>query len=333
VDVAWDAVVVGGGVAGLAAATWLGRHRRRVLVVDRGEPRNRWVDEAHGYLGLDGIGPAELIERARRDLARYRTVTVADSGVVALRSTRCDAPDRPGAAFEVVTDDGTVGSRRLVLATGAADVLPAVEGLSTHYGADVVLCPACDGYEAEGRRVVVLGWGPHVPAFALGLLDWAASVTVLTLGRPCEADPETVAALVAVGIDVIEAPAVAFAGVRGDLRGVSLADGRLIECQRAFASIEVRPATGLAVQLGCRLDDDGYVVIDDEGETTVAGVYAAGDCVPGTQLLQVAAAQGAVAGIACAVSLRGEPAVPGAPTPAPTVVDVLPPSSATSWRS
>jgi len=121
------------------------------------------------------------------------------------------------------------------------------------------------------------------------------------------------------GIDVIEAPAIAFVGTRGALTGVQLGGGRELPCQLAFFSIAHHPRNQLAVGLGCELTPEGCVRVDEHGETTVPGVYAAGDLVPGYQLVQVAAAKGTTAGVGCAVSLREEPPLPGAPPRAPDV--------------
>jgi thioredoxin reductase len=300
----YDAVVVGGGPAGLAAALWLARYRRRVVVVDSAEYRNRWVDQAHGYLGFDPVDPAELRERARRDLERYPEATVVAGRVVSAR--------REAAEFVLALSEGAedgpheLRAKRVVLATGVSDQFPDVERFFEHYGADVFHCPTCDGYEAKGKDVVAFGWSEEVTGFALTLAGWASSVTVVTDGRRFEGDDDCRARLGASGIEVLEDEAAAFIGERGALEGVRLRGGRVLPCALAFFSIAHRYHGDLADQLGCRRTDEGCVVVEGEGCTTVPGVYAAGDLVPGLQLIQVAAASGAVAGVACARSLRGE---------------------------
>jgi thioredoxin reductase len=203
------------------------------------------------------------------------------------------------------------------------DALPDVEGFDTHYGADVFHCPTCDGYEAEGRQVTVFGWTAQVAGFALELLDWAAEVTVVTNGQRFEGGEARRRTLARHGVDVREDDAVELVGPRGNLQGVRLADGDHVECQLVFFSIAHHPSTRLATQLGCDLDGDGHVWVDECNETSVAGVYAAGDLAPGLQLIQVAAAQGATAGTRCALSLRGEPGASDAPAPGPDVESEL----------
>ena len=301
-----DTIVLGGGVAGLAAATWIARYRRSVVVLDGGRPRNRWVDRSHGYLGFDPVDPGELTGRAREQLERY------DEASVRSGSARRAWSDDDG-AFVVELEGGErLAGRRLVLATGVEDRFPEVERFFEHYGASVFHCPTCDGYEARDSSVVVFGWNEDVTGFALTLLGWARDVTVVTDGRPFEGDEGCRRRLAGAGIPLLEDDAVELLGPRGSLEGVRLRSGEVLSCRTAFFSIAHEPRTELARQLGCRLTAEGCVDVDDDGATSVPGVYAAGDVTPGLQLIQVAAAKGATAGVACARSLRGEGGMPDA---------------------
>jgi thioredoxin reductase len=311
-----DAVVVGGGPAGLAAATWLGRYRRRTLVVDAGDHRNKLVGTTHGYLTRDGVPPREVLDAARRDLEQYDDVELVAGEVHEVRGSI--------GGFEVVTDDATHRALRVVLATGVVDELPRVGNVLEHYGESLFHCPSCDGYEGRDRDVVVLGWSEHVVGFALTLLDWSRSITLVTDGHAFEGDAEHRAVLARHGIPVIELGATELVGTRGDLRAVRLADGTELPCQLAFFSIAHHPRNQLAIALGCRTTEEGCVWVDEHGQTSVAGVYAAGDIVPGYQLVQVATAKGTIAGVACATSLRVEPPLPGGPERAPDLDDALP---------
>lgn len=291
-----DAIVIGGGPAGLSAASWLGRYRRSVLLLDAGDQRNLVTHAIHGYLGIDPCKPADFLERAREGFLRYPHAE--------LRAVSVTAVSGSSGAFVVETDEGTERARRLVLATGVRDIYPDVEGFFDHYGETVFHCPSCDGYEARDRRVVVFGWSDHVTGFARDLLTWASSVAIVTEGPSLRADDEQRAQLRAAGIEVFEDDAIALLGDPGKLEGVKLRGGDTVPCEYAFFSFAHVPRSEIAASLGCELDDEGYVVIDRDSATTVDGVYAAGDCTPGTQLVQVAAAQGTNAGIKCAMSLR-----------------------------
>jgi thioredoxin reductase len=292
----YDAIVVGGGPAGLAAAVWLARYRRRALVLDPGGHRNQSVEHVHGYLGLDGQSAASVLGAMRADLARYPQAR--------LRRARAVDARRQGDGFALDVDDMTLWTRRVVLATGVRDVPPQVAGFEEHYGAGAFHCPTCDGYEARARRVVVFGWGAGVVEFALELLEWASVVTVVTDGRNFRGDDEDRSRLAADRVAVLEDEAVELVGTRGALRAVRLAGGDTLECEYVFFSIGHEPVNELAVTLGCDLTPEGCVEVDENGATSVPGVYAAGDVTPGLQLVQVAAAKGTIAGVACAESLR-----------------------------
>jgi thioredoxin reductase len=296
-----DAIVVGGGPAGLSAALWLARYRWTVVVLDSGDHRNRWVEQSHGYLGEDPVRPASLLERAREQLGAYPATEVRAARVASSRREE-------DGTFTLVLEGDPIPlrSRRLVLATGVKDRFPEVTGFFDHYGASVFHCPTCDGYEARDAQIVVFGWNAEVTDFTATLTGWASGVTVVTDGRPFEGDEDARRRLAEVGAEVLEDDATELVGKRGRLEGVRLASGRRLDCQLAFFSIAHLPNTALAEELGCDLTGEGCIEVDHEAATTVAGVFAAGDVTPGLQLIQVAAAKGTTAGVACARSLRGE---------------------------
>src|SRR6059058_4486038 len=237
-----DVVVVGGGVAGLAAATWLGRYRRDTVVVDSGDYRAASVDLSHGYLGRDPQHPMQLLATAREQLAAYKTVEIRRGRVTAAR--------KDGECFVIDVDDGsTLRCARVVLATGVADACPDLENFDEHYGASAFHCPACDGFDAAGRDVVAFGWDERLVGFAATLLDWARSVTVLTSGRRFAGDEACQDVLHRHGIEVVETPAVRLLGSRGRLEGVELADGRVVPAALFFFSVDHEPRTGLAEML------------------------------------------------------------------------------------
>jgi thioredoxin reductase len=302
-----DAVVVGGGAAGLAAASWLGRYRRSVVVLDGEDYRSKQVERSHGYLGRDPQKPVELIARGREEVLAYPTASIRTGQVEHLAQ-------RDDGLFEVGED---LLAHRVVLACGVKDAFPEVEGFGEHYGASVFHCPACDGYEARDRDVVALGWDPHLVGFSATLLNWARSVTVVTNGHRFAGDDSCREVLAGNGSDLVEEDAVRFVGERGDLQGLELQSGRVIPTSLVFFSVAHQPRTELAAALGCELDEEGYVRVDAEGQTSVPGVFAAGDLTPGLQLVQCAAAGGAVAGVGAAQSLFGTKGAPTSPEPAP----------------
>ncbi len=167
------------------------------------------------------------------------------------------------------------------------------------------------------RDVVALGWDAHLAGFASTMLNWARPVTVVTNGHHFDGAESCRSLLASHDIELVEEDAVRLLGARGSMEGLGLQSGRLLTTSLVFFSIAHEPRTWLATSLGCRLDEQGYVVVDAEGQTSVQGVYAAGDLTPGLQLVQVAASSGAVAGVGAAQSLFGTPGAPSSPTPAP----------------
>ncbi|MGX1766800.1 NAD(P)/FAD-dependent oxidoreductase [Dietzia sp. NPDC055343] len=312
-----DVLVVGGGPAGVSAATWVGRYQRSTVLVDAGAQRNLSARRIHGMLGTGPTTPAEFYADINTGLDEYPTVRRLGGAVTSLIK---DSDDRFLARIAPSDGDGQiiVTAKRIILATGVRDRLPDIAGIEEHYGVDVHHCPACDGLTAAGRRVIVLGAGAHVPAYASELLDWASEVVIIT---ESDSDPsfddDQRAACAEHQIEVIDGVARELVGVPDALDGVRLADGRVIAGSRVFFSYAHHPTNELATSLGCETDDEGGLVVNALQLTSVDGVYAAGDIVTGLQLVPIAVGTGAAAGVACATSLRGHATAPDVPDPAP----------------
>ncbi len=265
------------------------------------------VERAHGYLGRDPQSPTELLERGREEVLAYPTAAIRVGEVAAVHR-------RADRLFEVGDD---LLAHRVVLACGVRDAFPAVDGFAEHYGASVFHCPSCDGYEARDRQVVALGWEPHLVGFAASLENWACSVTVVTNGPSFDGDESCRTQLADCGITLLERRAIRFLGSRGDLTGVELEGGQVLPASLVMFSVAHQPRTELAELLGCARDGAGHVTVDEQGQTSVEGVYAAGDLIQGLQLTLVAAASGVVAGVACAQSFFGTRSAPTSPDSAP----------------
>ena len=300
VGIEWDAVVVGGGVAGSSAALMLARARRSVLVVDAGQPRNAVAVHMHGVLGHDGKPPRQLLAEGRREIEGYGGVVVDGrvQGVDALE-------DPAGPRFRVTLDGGAeVRARRVVLATGLADVLPEVPGLAAHWGAGVVVCPYCDGYEVRDRRIGVLATGPGSLHHVQMLRQWSPDITFLVAGgtatgEPLRIDAATRAGLDARGIRIEEEAVTRVLGDRGALEGVELADGRVLALDSLFAMPGAAPRDGFARALGAATEETPwgpFVTADPMGRTSVPGLLIAGNASSGSANVPVAMAAGTMAG-------------------------------------
>lgn len=295
----YDVTIVGGGPAGLAAALFLARYLHSVVLIDSHDPRNWEAREINGYLGLHGITPPELRERGRAEATRYGAQLV--DGCVS--TVRRETDDR----FVTTLDSGqTFTSRRLMLAIGIKDVWPEVPGLDPCYGQTVHHCPDCDGHEARDKRTVVIASGRSAAGMAFALTTWTRDITICTNGKPAGIEPRVRGKLDALKIPVVERPLVRLEAKGSNARALVLDDDSVVECDRIFFAIGHYPADDLGVQLGCKRDDEGLIVVDDKYRTSVLNVFAAGDITPGPHLAIAAAGGGAVAALAMHASLIPE---------------------------
>jgi thioredoxin reductase len=292
-----DVGIIGGGPAGLSAAIWCARYLHSVVVVDSGDPRNWETLGINGYLGLDSICPPELRARGR-ETCRELGVDLVDALVL-----RVDQ-EADEEFIMCLEGGGRIVVRRLLLAIGIRDVWPRIPELDRAYGANVHVCPDCDGFDTRDKQVVVIGNGRRAVGMALNLTTWTDNVIICTNGRPADMDePEYHEKLDALKIPVIteEISKVCCEGNR--VRCLMLANGMQLETDKIFFTIGQYPADDLGVQLGCERDEEGRTIVDAHGHTSVPGVYAAGDLTAGAQLAIRAAAEGATAALAIHKSL------------------------------
>jgi thioredoxin reductase len=241
-----DVIVVGGSFAGLSAAMQLARARRRVLVIDAGRPRNRFAAAAHGFLGQDGKPPREIQREALRQLLAYPTVAFVEGEAVSARRTE-------GGFTVALADGGEAAATCLILAIGMADELPPIPGLQERWGATVLHCPYCHGYEVAGRPLGVLA-NHALSTHQAGMLPEWGPTTYFTQGE-FEPDPAQAAYLAGRGVSIERSPVVELLGAAPALEAVRLADGRVVPVAALFTAARMRLASPLAEQLGCAIDD------------------------------------------------------------------------------
>jgi thioredoxin reductase len=288
-DSTYDAIIIGGGPAGLTCAIFLGRYRRRVLLIDSGKPRNYAARGVHGFLGMHGIPPGELLARGRAE---------AEAAGVEICACTAEKVERVGDIFEVHTTAGTMHARRVVLAYGVRDKLPDIPRVEEFYGASVFHCPDCDGYEVSGKRVGVIGWGKRVVGLSLKLLQWTDHLTIFTDGHERDFSKEEMSKLLAEQIGVKDEKVLELLGDNGCVRAAVLSTGERVEVDALFFTIGVERSCILAENLGCEVYSEvPNLVVDEYKRTTIEGIYAIGDLVPGSQLAITSAADGAIAAI------------------------------------
>jgi thioredoxin reductase len=293
---AYDVVVIGGGAAGLSAAMVLSRARRKVLVVDAGQPRNAPATHMHGFLSRDGMPPAELLAAGRQEVQSY-------GGQFHPGSVVAVTPDDGGFRLDL-SDARSVRARRILVATGLRDELPDVGGLRERWARDVLHCPYCHGYEVRGRAFGVLGWSPEAVRYAQIVRQWSDDVVLFApAGNLSDEEREQ---LTARGIGIVEGQ-VAQVVVKDDaLRAVALEDGRSVPRDVVFVPPRFVPNAEVFIDLNCDIDEGGWVVTDGTGKTTVPGVWAAGNVRNPRAQVITAAGEGSTAAIAINADLVDE---------------------------
>jgi thioredoxin reductase len=281
-----DVIIVGGSYAGLAAAMQLGRARRDVVVIDGGKRRNATVEHAHGLLGFDGEAPAAIAAKGREQVRKYSTVKFVEGDVTEAR--------REGDGFVVQTRDAAFASRKLVLATGVRDELPDIPGLRERWGKTAFSCPYCDGYERQMGKLGVIASADMAPHYTMVVSQWGSETTLFGDAEPApgvrvERDPIA---------EVRDAPA----GIEVVTRG-----GRRYELSGLFIGTHVKVPGDFARTLGLELETfpngSFYKTDPRTKETSVPGVYAAGDASSPMHALSFAIADGVRAGIGAHASL------------------------------
>jgi thioredoxin reductase len=289
---AYDVVIVGGGAAGLSAALLLGRCRRRVLVCNDGEPRNAASNGVHCLLGNERIAPFELLAKGRIELREYKSVALRDDEVLAISNADNQ--------FTISCLSGlSVTARKVLLTTGVKDDVPKIDGIQKLYGRSVHHCPYCDGFEYCDKPLGVYGKGDKGAGFALMMRLWSSDVMLCTDG-PTTISTEMQSRLEQHRIAVRPEEIARLEGDNeGHLQRICFTDGRVLERAALFFTTGCSQRSNLWERLGCKRDEKGGIVSDPvTEESSVPGVYVAGDASRDVLLIAVAIAEGAKAAVA-----------------------------------
>ncbi|MEO5671609.1 MAG: NAD(P)/FAD-dependent oxidoreductase [Ramlibacter sp.] len=292
-----DCLVIGGGPAGLVAAVYLGRFCREALVVDDGGSRLAMIPKTRNVLGFpDGIAGPDLLDRMRRHAEGFGV------HVQAGRIERLERRD--DGSFEASAGSQRLQARSVLLATGARDVEPDIPGLAPALKAGQVrYCPVCDGFETRGQRVAVLGREVHGLRESAFVAGFDNRVTWLSMGSHHGVGASDLARLEGLGVAIADA---SLLNIRcAPRRGVNvdLQDGQSLEFDTMYPALGLAHASGLATALGARVQEDGQLEVDARLQTTVPGLYAAGDVAAGLNQINVAAGHAAIAATAIHNSL------------------------------
>ncbi|MFJ5958402.1 NAD(P)/FAD-dependent oxidoreductase [Paenarthrobacter sp. NPDC092416] len=305
----YDAVIIGGGAAGLSAAVTLGRALRSVLVVDAGEPRNAPAVGVHGFLSRDGISPGELLEAGRKEVLQYGGHLV--SGAAAAARSTAVAGSGSELGFDVDLADGRrVAARRLLVATGLTDVLPEVGGLRERWGRDVLHCPYCHGWEVRNKAIGILGSVPMALHQTLLFRQWSPKITLFLndIVVPTEDEWEQLAAR---SISVVEGKVRSLEVTDDALSGIVLASGTVIPVEAVVVGPRMEARSAVLESLGVQTVEHPmgvgrHVEVGPQGATSVPGVWAAGNVTDPTGQVMASAAAGVMAGAVINADLIAE---------------------------
>ncbi|GGH23834.1 thioredoxin reductase [Dyadobacter endophyticus] len=284
----FDVAIIGGSYAGLSAAMTLGRARRHVVVIDSGQPCNRQTPHSHNLITHDGKTPAEISALARKQVLAYPTVHMREG--LAKHISGSDG------AFTVATGDGQIlQAKKLIFSTGIRDIMPDISGFAESWGISAIHCPYCHGYEYSDARTGVLMNGDMALEYLKMIRNWTADLTLYTNG-PATFDEAARSKMLAFGAEIVEEPIASLEHENGYLKTLHLANG----ITRDITALYHRPAfvqhSLLPEALGCELNPQGFIKVDDAQKTTVVGIYAAGDNSGAFRGLTGAMAAGTIAG-------------------------------------
>lgn len=293
-----DVIIIGGSFAGLAAALQLGRARRKVTVLDTGLPRNRFAGHSHGLLGHDHKPPLDILAEARQQLERYPTIRLVNA--------QADSISGSIDNFSVHTSNGkSFAARRLILSYGVVDQMPDILGFAENWGASIVPCPYCDGFEVAEQHWGLIWSGPKSHNYVRLYHDWTSALSVFTNGH--DISPEMLADLVRRNVTVVNGQIVEVIHNKERTVTVCTDTNNKVMVDILFAHPNTKPSAHLHESLGLASVDTPFgiaIKVDERRETSVPGIYAAGDLAnPLMASVTTASSHGAIAGISAQQSM------------------------------
>jgi thioredoxin reductase (NADPH) len=282
-----EVIILGGGLAGLSAAIYLGRAQRDTLVIDSGKSMAVWEPKVENYLGFpDGVPGEELLKRGRQQAERHEVRFVEDK----ISDARLE-----GETFHLTGERGNYQARRLLLATGIYHLPPEIPGVKECLGHSMFFCKDCDGYRVRGHRIAICGANDEAVEYALGMLLYSPCVVVATNGEKTTWDEEHAALLEEYEVPVETGRIIDVVHQRSKIEALTFANGTRLRTDYLFTTRGDVYHTELAEALGAKLDEEGQIVVDHCMRTTVPKLYAAGCVTPANCQMIIAAGNGAVA--------------------------------------
>jgi thioredoxin reductase (NADPH) len=286
-DFVWDAISIGGGIAGVSAAIYLGRAMRKTLVIDSGKSMAEWEPDVQNYMGFpEGIAGQDLLRRGRKQAERFKVQFAQDEIV--------DARKADG-VFELRGKARSYRASKVLLATGIFHIPPEINGVTECLGHSMYFCKDCDGYRVQGKAVGIYGWTNQTVEYALGMLSYTATVVIFTDGHESQWDQRHDELVGEYEVPIYSQKIARLKHTGGHIRSLCLADDSEAILDALFTTRGDIYFNAIAKALGAEVDDEGQVLVDDSAATSVPGLYAAGCVTPANCQMIIAAGEGAIA--------------------------------------
>lgn len=284
----FDVIIVGGSYSGLSAAMSLGRALRQVLVIDSGLPCNRQTPYSHNFITQDGEKPAVISAKAKLQVDIYKSVQFYDG--LAINAIKTEN------GFEIITSSGGIfNARKLLFATGVKDLLPAIKGFADCWGISVLHCPYCHGYEVKNEKTAVMGNGEMGFEFAKLISNWTKDLRLCTNGKS-ELTLEQTKILKNHGVLILEDEIDSLENNDGYVSNIIFRNGEKVEVKAVYARIPFEQHCKLPQDLGCEINEQGYLKIDFMQKTNIPGILGSGDATTQMRSVALAVSSGSFAG-------------------------------------
>lgn len=286
----FEVIIVGGSYAGLSAAMALGRSLRKVLIIDGGQPCNAQTPYSHNFITQDGVKPHVIAEKAKEQVLKYDTVEfIADM---------VESAEKINGKFRVETQNKLVfTSEKILFATGVKDLMPAIEGFSECWGISILHCPYCHGYEVKNEKIGLLAKGEAAFDLCKLIQHWTDDLTLFTNG-PSELTDEQKTLIGKLNIEIVEKEIAAIENTDGKLENISFKDGSKFDLKAIFARVKFEQHCKVPIELGCNMTEHGHIDVNFFQQSSVEGVYAAGDNTTLLRSVSIVTAAGNIAGTA-----------------------------------
>ncbi len=265
----FEVIIIGGSYAGLSAAMALGRSLRNVLIIDSGQPCNRQTPHSHNFITQDGEKPSVILENAKAQVLKYKTVKILNGLAVSAKKT--------SNGFSITTNSKEeFTAKKLILATGIKDIIPNIKGFSESWGISIVHCPYCHGYELRNKKTAILANGERAFHLASLVNNLTANLTILTSGK-AEFKDEQIAKLRKHNIKIVETEIAEIEHKKGQIKNVIFNNGSNMALEALYTSLPFTQNSDIPLSLGCEMTDLGYIKVDLFQKTSIQNLYACGD--------------------------------------------------------